>query len=219
MSLSSIVNVPNADDTRPILTKAEIDERAPTEEVRHVELARFFIARERWGAMLSSFVRGIGNRSANYPRRTTGLRLIARNVHRRGGHDRGQRTIVQVRVKQAGDVLELRPEQLRTLVAREEGLSEIILRAFILRRLMLVNRQLGNVVVIGSRHSADTLRLREFLGRNGYPYTYVDLDSDETSRGLLERFSIAVSEIPIVIGNGTKVLRNPSTSQVADCLG
>jgi thioredoxin reductase (NADPH) len=105
------------------------------------------------------------------------------------------------------------------LLWRDAGLSKILFQAFVLRRLMLINRQLGNVVVIGSRHSADTLRLREFLGRNGHPYNYVDLDSDDTSRNLLDRFGIAVSEIPIVIGNGTMVLRNPSTSHLADCLG
>src|SRR3984957_16420391 len=131
----------------------------------------------------------------------------------------GQRTVVQARVIQAGEVLMLRPAELRTLVSRDAGLSEILLRAFVLRRLMLINRQLGNIALIGSRHSADTLRLQEFLGRNGHPYTYVDLDLDDTSRDLLDRFSISVSEIPIVIGNGTMVLRNPSTSQLADCLG
>jgi thioredoxin reductase (NADPH) len=131
----------------------------------------------------------------------------------------GQRTVAQAQVTQPGEVLELRPEALRALVARDPGLSEIFLRAFILRRLMLITKQLGNVVVIGSRHSADTQRLREFLGRNGHPYTYVDLDLDDTSRNLLERFGVAVSEIPIVIGNGSIVLRNPSSAQLADCLG
>jgi thioredoxin reductase (NADPH) len=131
----------------------------------------------------------------------------------------GQRTVVQARVMQGGEVLELRPEGLRALVARDAGLSEILLRAFMLRRLMLITRELGNVAVIGSQHSADTLRIREFLGRNGHPYSYVDLDLDDASRDLLDRFAIAVSEIPIVIGNGTMVLRNPSTSQLADCLG
>jgi thioredoxin reductase (NADPH) len=131
----------------------------------------------------------------------------------------GHRTVVQARVIQAGEIMEIRPDDLRSLVARDAGLSEIFLRAFMLRRLMLISRQLGNVVVIGSRHSADTLRLREFLGRNGHPYSYVDLDLDASSRNLLDRYSIAVSEIPIVIGNGTMVLRNPSTSQLADSLG
>lgn len=111
------------------------------------------------------------------------------------------------------------PADLRTLVAHDASLSKILLRAFMLRRLMLIDRQLGNVVVIGSRHSADTLRLREFLTRNGHPFSYIDLDMDDAYRNLLDRFEIAVSEIPIVIGNGTMVLRNPSTSQLADSLG
>jgi len=131
----------------------------------------------------------------------------------------GQRTVVQARAIQAGEILEVRPESLRTLVANDAALSEILLRAFMLRRLMLIDRQLGNVVVIGSRHSADTLRLREFLSRNGHPFTYIDLDKDEAYRNFLDRFGIAVSEIPIVIGNGTMILRNPSTSQLADSLG
>jgi thioredoxin reductase (NADPH) len=131
----------------------------------------------------------------------------------------GQRTVVQARVIQAGEILEVRPEYLRTLVSNDAALSEILLRAFMLRRLMLIDRQLGNVVVIGSRHSADTLRLREFLSRNGHPFTYIDLDRDDAYRNFLDRFGIAVSEIPIVIGNGTMVLRNPSTSQLADSLG
>jgi thioredoxin reductase (NADPH) len=88
-----------------------------------------------------------------------------------------------------------------------------------LRRQMIVAEEWGNVIVIGSRHSADTLRLREFLSRNGHPYTYVDLDLDNASRNLLDRFAIADSEVPIVISNDTLVLHNPSTSELADCLG
>src|SRR3984885_10758345 len=72
---------------------------------------------------------------------------------------------------------------------------------------------------LDSRHSADALLLRVFLSRNGHPFSYIDLDTDDAYRNLLDRFGIAVSEIPIVIGNGTMVLRNPSTSQLADSLG
>jgi thioredoxin reductase (NADPH) len=93
------------------------------------------------------------------------------------------------------------------------------MRAFILRRLALINHGFGNVVLMGSRHSAQTLRLREFLSRNGHPYSYVDLDTDKTSQELLDRFQVQVSDIPIAICNGRTVLRNPSTQQLADCLG
>jgi thioredoxin reductase (NADPH) len=131
----------------------------------------------------------------------------------------GQRAVVLARVTQPGQVLEVRPDDLRSLVAQDAQLSEILLRAFILRRLMLITRQLGNVLIVGSRHSANTIRLREFLGRNGHPYNYVDLDTDEGSQALLDRFSISIADIPIVICNGKAVLRNPSPRELADCLG
>jgi thioredoxin reductase (NADPH) len=131
----------------------------------------------------------------------------------------GQRCLVLGRITAAGEVLELSAEGLRSLIARDAELSEIIMRAFILRRLALITNQLGNVVLMGSRHSAATLHLREFLGRNGYPYTYVDLDTDQMSQELLDRFSVGIEEVPVVICNDRSVLRNPSIRQLADCLG
>jgi thioredoxin reductase (NADPH) len=72
---------------------------------------------------------------------------------------------------------------------------------------------------MGSRHSAQTLQLREFLSRNGHPYTYVDLDADSASQELLDRFHVKAAEVPIVICNGRSVLRNPSIPELAGCLG
>ena len=131
----------------------------------------------------------------------------------------GQRCLVRGRVTEAGEFLELSAEGLRSLVAKDADLSEILMRAFILRRLALISRGLGNVILMGSRHSADTLRLREFLSRNGYPYTNVDLDTDKTSQELLDRFEVKLEEIPVLVCNGRTVLRNPSTQELADCLG
>ena len=93
------------------------------------------------------------------------------------------------------------------------------MRAFIQRRLALVTEGMGNVVILGSRYSADTLRLREFLTRNGHPHAYIDLDSDTTAQELLDRFSLTIDEIPVAICSGKAVLRNPTTQQLAQCLG
>jgi thioredoxin reductase (NADPH) len=93
------------------------------------------------------------------------------------------------------------------------------MRAFLLRRLALINRGWGNVILIGSHHSAATLRLREFLGRNSHPYTFVDLDTDKASQALLDNFEVKVADIPVVICNGQTVLRSPTIQQLADCLG
>jgi thioredoxin reductase (NADPH) len=131
----------------------------------------------------------------------------------------GRRCLVRGRVTEPGEFLELTGEGLRSLVARDAELSEIFMRAFILRRLELISRGQGNVILLGSRHSANTLRLREFLSRNGHPYGYVDLDADSTSQELLDRFKVTLSEIPVVICSGRSALRNPSNQELADCLG
>ena len=131
----------------------------------------------------------------------------------------GQRCLVRGRVTEAGEFLEISQGHLRSLVAKDAELSEIFMRAFILRRLTLIRRGQGNVILMGSRHCASTLRIREFLGRNAHPYTFVDLDTDKISQELLDRFQVKTEEVPVVICNGRTVLRNPSNQQLADCLG
>ena len=132
----------------------------------------------------------------------------------------GQRCLVLGRVTEAGEFLEISADALHSLIARDAELSEIIMRAFILRRLALITNHLGGLILLGSRHSAGTLHLREFLSRNAYPYTYVDLDADKMSQELLDRFQVKVEEVPVAIccSSGT-VLRNPSIPQLADALG
>jgi len=131
----------------------------------------------------------------------------------------GRRCLVRGRVTEPGEFLELGGDGLRSLVARDAELSEIFMRAFILRRLELISRGQGNVILMGSRHSAHTLRLREFLTRNEHPFTYVDLDADKTSQELLDRFEVTLDEIPVVVCTNRSVLRNPSIPELAECLG
>ena len=131
----------------------------------------------------------------------------------------GRRCLVLGRVTEAGELLELSGDGLRSLVAKDAELSEIFMRAFILRRLALISHGYGNLILLGSRHSANTLRLREFLTRNGHPHTYVDLDTDKSSQELLDRFELKLDEIPVVICQARAVLRNPSIQELADCVG
>jgi thioredoxin reductase (NADPH) len=131
----------------------------------------------------------------------------------------GRRGLVRGRVTEAGEFLEMSSAGLRTLVSRDSELSEIFMRAFILRRVTLINRGQGNVILMGSRHSSNTLRLREFLTRNGHPHTYVDLDTDTSSQEMLDHFHVTMEEIPVVVCNNRTVLRNPSIQELAGCLG
>src|SRR2546427_6184417 len=64
------------------------------------------------------------------------------------------------------------------LVQIDSELSEILMRAFILRRVEMIAHEFGDVVLVGSTHAPGTLRVKEFLTRNGHPYSYIDLDRD-----------------------------------------
>jgi thioredoxin reductase (NADPH) len=128
-----------------------------------------------------------------------------------------RRNILRGRMRKAGEVLVLDPAALRELVQGDPEVSEIIMRAFILRRGSLMQRGYGDAMLIGSRHSAGTLRLQEFLTRNSQPYTYVDVDEDKEIQALLDRFHVGVEDVPVVICRGEKVLKNPTNEEIADC--
>ena len=131
----------------------------------------------------------------------------------------GRRALGSVRVSESGEVIQFDREQLLALIQTDAELSEILMRAFILRRLELIAHDLGDVVVIGSPHSPGTLRVKEFLTRNGHPFHYVDLDRVREAQDLLDRFQVEVADIPVVISRGDAVMRNATNSQIADCLG
>jgi thioredoxin reductase (NADPH) len=131
----------------------------------------------------------------------------------------GRRTLFRWRVTKSGEVIELDRQHMLALVQTDAELGEILMRAFVLRRLELVAAGMGDVVLIGSMHSAGTLRIKEFLVRNGYPYSYIDLERDLDVENLLDSFHITASEIPVMICRGEIVLRNPSNLEIASCLG
>jgi thioredoxin reductase (NADPH) len=131
----------------------------------------------------------------------------------------GHPAVVRARARRAGRLLEVPAERVRSLVMTDPELSQIFLRAFILRRTLLMSRNAGNVVLIGSRHSAGTLTLQEFLTRNNQPYEYLDADRDESVQAMLERFGVGVDDVPVFICSGKRVLKKPTIEEVAECLG
>ncbi|MEO8335786.1 MAG: FAD-dependent oxidoreductase [bacterium] len=131
----------------------------------------------------------------------------------------GRRSLVRSRVGEPGEVIEVDRESMLGLVQSDSELSEIFMRAFILRRVEVIAHGFGDVVVIGSTHCSGSLRVREFLTRNGHPYASLDLDRDEGVQDLLDHFQVSAADVPIVIWRGQVVLRNPSNRAIADCLG
>jgi thioredoxin reductase (NADPH) len=131
----------------------------------------------------------------------------------------GRRGLAQIRAGEAGEVIEVDREHLLALVQTDSELSDILMRAFILRRVELIAHGFGDVSLIGSRHCAGTLRVKEFLTRNGHPYSYIDLDREADVQELLDYFQVTAADVPVAICYGKVVLRNPTNQQLADCLG
>jgi thioredoxin reductase (NADPH) len=204
----------------PVLTRAQIDRIRPlgcTRRVRSGEIlfepgdttVPFFVLLSGSMEIVRPSLEGERPIATHGPGEFTGeITMIS-----------GQRCLARGRVTEDGEFLELSGEGLRSLIAKDAELSEILMRAFILRRLYLIRRGWGTVLVIGSQYSAETLEVREFLCRNGHPYTYIDLDGDRTAQELLDRFSVKPSEIPIVICHGRNCLRGPSIQELAEALG
>jgi thioredoxin reductase (NADPH) len=131
---------------------------------------------------------------------------------------RGLAGFSRIRVVEAGEVLAIGEAELRALVQTDAELSEIIMRAFILRRMGLIDSGASEVALVGSRHSANTLLLREFLTRNNHPYASLDVDEDPGVEELLCRHGVGVDEVPVVIAP-RGVLRNPQIRDLAEFLG
>ena len=128
-------------------------------------------------------------------------------------------SVARLRVSEPGEVIELRRDELLTLVQTDAELSELLMRTFILRRVELISRDAGGVIVLGSTYNAGTLRIREFLTRTGQPFHYIDLDRDADAQELLDRLHVGVDDVPVLVCSAGVVLRNPTNAQIADCLG
>ncbi|HWO02487.1 MAG TPA: FAD-dependent oxidoreductase [Blastocatellia bacterium] len=131
----------------------------------------------------------------------------------------GRRGLARIRASEPSEVIEVDRERLLSLVQTDSELSDIFIRAFILRRLELIAQGRGDVVLVGSNDCAGTIRVKEFLTRNGHPYSFIDLDHDDSVQELLDHFHITPDDVPVLICRGEMVLRNPTNPQIAECLG
>jgi thioredoxin reductase (NADPH) len=131
----------------------------------------------------------------------------------------GRPSLVSARTVEPTELLEIDPARLRSIVQNDPDLGDFLLRTFVRRRVALISRAMGDVVLIGSKYSADTLRVKEFLARNGHPFSYLELEQDLAVGELLSRFSIRPEDIPVLIRRDQCPIRHPSVAEIAARLG
>ncbi len=132
-----------------------------------------------------------------------------------------RRSLVRARAATDGKVIAVDRDELRALVQRDSELSEILMRAFILRRMasLAAAKDNNDLVLLGSRNSSSTLHIKEFLSRNGQPFSYQDVETDPGVQALLDRFHVGVDEVPVIVCQGGHVLRNPTLESLSSALG
>ncbi|MGN6515976.1 MAG: FAD-dependent oxidoreductase [Rhizomicrobium sp.] len=215
---------PSTVDTRrdqmfPVLSSAEID-----------RLRRFGTPRHY----------GEGEYLTRVGHETPGLRLVLSGSARVFSHEHPDRTInvhgpgnfmgelAQLSGRPAlidsvalsdVEVIEIPPPHLRELMVAEAEIGERIMRALILRRVALLEQNVGGPIIVGRADNRDVLRLENFLARNGHPHQRLDPDADGSAKTLIERFHVVPGELPIVLCVSGELLRNPSENQLARCIG
>lgn len=117
------------------------------------------------------------------------------------------------------DVYEVSADDLRRVINEQPKLSDTILKAFIARWKILDESEYTGLRVIGSRHSADAFRIRDFLDKSKVLFTWIDTETDPRVDELLKHFGIDESETPVVASGDEWLLRNPTAAELADCLG
>lgn len=219
-AVATHISVEPGSEAFPLLTPAQIERLRPHGKLRHVEAGEVlfepgdsnvpvYVVLSGGLDILRPCPKGVRSLVRHVPGSITGeFAVIA-----------GQRALLRGQVTASGEFLQIASGEFRALVAKDAELGDILMKAYILRRLLLISEEASNVLVLGSLNCANTLRLREFLGRNGYPYKFIDLETDERSQSILDHFQVNVDEVPVIICNARSVLRNPSIRELADCLG
>ena len=128
-------------------------------------------------------------------------------------------TLIGARASRKSRVIRIKNADFRRMAITESDIGELIMRAFILRRVGLIRHEQGAVVLIGPAHGADTIRLQRFLTRNAAPHRLIDVEADPDAGGFLECCDLGGAELPVVIDMRHRVLRNPSNAELADALG
>jgi thioredoxin reductase (NADPH) len=131
----------------------------------------------------------------------------------------GRAVLVTGRVLEDGKLVQLSGEDVRRAVSELPELGKTILKAFLMRRQLLIGEGFEGVRIIGSRFSPDAHRLRDFAARNAVPVDWIDLDTDQEAETLLRQFNIPASATPIVLGSDGEWASNPSNAEFARCMG
>ena len=116
------------------------------------------------------------------------------------------------------EIFEIARDDIRRIMGERPALGDVLLRAFIARRELLVASDFQGLRVLGAS-SRDTFRIRDFLAKNQVPFTWIDLNHDPQVGALLQSFGLSEADTPVVVFGSEPLLKNPSTRELAELIG
>ena len=204
----------------PVLTEEQISKLLPFGRVRQFSIRDIVFDQGEYNRGIFLVLDGSVEIDGVFQEREETLRVLTRGMFTGEVNMLSERrSLVRCRAKEHCSLLEIDRPTLRQIMQSDTTLGELFLRVFVMRRVYLTAHSVGDAILVGSVHSADTLRLKEFLSRNGHPYTYLDVEREPDVQTFLDHFAIAVNEVPVLICRGELVLRNPSNAEAARCFG
>ncbi|MFN6935182.1 MAG: FAD-dependent oxidoreductase [Tsuneonella sp.] len=209
------------DQMFPVLSPPEVERMRRFGEVRSFAAGDYLAQVGDPGPGLFVILSG----AANVSQRLAGGGALPIVTHGEGGflgelaQLSGRPSLVDAIASTEVEAILVTPQMLRAMLIAEADLGQKIMRALILRRVGLIESGGGGPVIIGPAGDPDLIRLEGFLARNGHPLTVLDSRSDPCARTLVEQFEVSPEELPIALCPGGQLLRNPSESALARCLG
>ncbi len=204
----------------PMLTNEQIAQAKPFGKVQ--SLTKGTVLFERGERSVDFFIILKGNIEI-YEHSSRGVNVIT--VHKQcqftGELDlfNDREILVGGRMGADGQVIRMNRAQFRKMVSASPDLGEVIMRAFILRRVGLISHKQASVTIITDKEMSDTLRMERFLERNGYPLEILDFGEKATQQ-LLSNFRVTANDLPVVlVHNKDELLYNPSNLKLAEALG
>ncbi len=204
----------------PVLSRKDIDALTPRGKVREVRAGEVLFAERALNFPLFVVLEGaieIVENASGTPKTV----VVHQQYEFTGDVDMlsGRASLVEGRAVTDGRVLELARDELRRAVDEVPELGETLMKAFLMRRTLLLDSGFEGVRIIGSRFSPEAHRLRDFANRNAIPYRWMDLETDEQAEALLRQFNVPVSATPIVMRGDGKWYSNPSLGDIGACMG
>ncbi|MEA2535603.1 MAG: thioredoxin reductase [Actinomycetota bacterium] len=130
----------------------------------------------------------------------------------------GQRSYVEARMAEAGELIVVPQEAFRRMIATEPELSDTLLRAFVGRRKAMISMPVSPLRIIGSTFSPESLRLREFAVRNRIVHQWVDVETSPEWPALRGLHAIDPSDLPVVLA-GEEVVPHATPGSLSELLG